>query len=202
MAVVSETNIANQALLLLGANTITDIDGTQPNAVVMELFFDDARDALLRKYIWKFAIKRVQITENVTAPVFGRARAFDLPADYLAPLPPYPEDDHMRLDWIVENGQIVSDESSPLDFRYIAKITDPLEMNVHFRQALSARLAILAAEKLTQSNSKIQNVSAIFDSAITEARMSNAIEQVNHQPPLDTWVTVREDSRDNTKSWH
>ena len=199
----SKITISNQGLLLLGASQITGFNDGSVNAEAIKLIYDDTRDSLLRTYPWRFATKRSQLTADVTAPVFGRARSFPLPGDYLAPLAPYPEDNFEQLDWIIEaNSKLLTDDSSPLDFRYIAKIEDPDCMDPLFRKALSARLAVELAEQLTQSSSKLQNVAAIFDRTIGEARQLNAFEAVNHQPPLDEWITARQRGRDNTRNWH
>lgn len=199
----SEVGIVNQALQLLGAASITALtDADDVNAVAANLIYEDTRDSLLRSYPWKFATKRTQITANTVAPAFGRARSFNLPDDYLAPLPPYPENHDINLDWIIEGEQILTNDSSPLDFRYTSQITDPDEMDPLFRKALSAQLAVELAEQLTQSNTKLANVAAIFDEAIATARRISAFEAVNHDPPVDEWVRNRQRGRDNTKNWH
>jgi len=198
----TEVTICNQALQLLGASTITSLTDGTPTANACTLIYEETRDALLRLYVWKFAIKRVQITENATAPTFGRNHAYDLPGDYLAPLAPYPELDVENLDWIREGRQILTNDTSPLDLRYIAQITEVEDMDVLFREALSARMAVKLCESLTQSNSKLENVSAIYKGVIDEARKMSAFEAVNPLPPLDSWISARTSGYDNTKSWH
>lgn len=198
----TETDIVNQGLLLLGASQIGSLSESSPNAIAANLIYADTRDALIRTYMWKFAIRRVQLNASGTPPIFGRSNAYDLPSDYLALLPPYPEDNLEQLDWIVENGQIVTDCSEPLDVRYIAQVTDTTKFDPLFRKALSAALALELAEQITQSNTKIANISTIFSNVVRDARQQNAFEQVNHLPPLDEWITVRQRGRDNTKTWH
>ncbi len=200
MAAVDD--IANQGLQLLGASQITTLGEGSVNANAMTLVFAPTRDALLRSHIWKFAIKRTSITKHVTSPTFGRANAFDLPSDYLGMLAPYPEDNFEALDWIVEGVQIITDNGSPLDFRYIAQITDPDKMDALFKKAWSAALAIECAELLTQSTSKLENVSKIFAKYISEARQASAFESVNHQPPEDSWISARDRGLDNTRSFY
>jgi hypothetical protein len=188
---------------MLGVAPITDVSDTTVEAVSMVEIFEDTRDALLSMYIWKFSIKRVQITKNATAPVFGRTNAFDLPADYLAPLPPYPEDNRQDLDWIIENGQIITDNSSPLDFRYIAQITDVDDMHVLFKKTLSAMLAEETAEILTQSNSKQEYALKRKEFWLTEAKKHGACETVSVLQPTDSWVSAREGYfDDNTKTFY
>lgn len=199
----SETDIANGALTLLGASKITSIDSaTEQNAIICTVFFDNSRDALIRKYQPRFATKRTSLTAHVTAPTFGRARAFDLPADYLAMLPPYPEDNLEALDWIREGAQILTDDASPLLIRYTAQITTTTLFDILFVKMLEAYLAMEMCEKITQSNSKYDRVKDIFLMAEEACRRANAFESVNPLPPEDSWVNARHGHTDNTKTWH
>lgn len=198
----NKVDIANQGLLLLGASQITNFNDGSPNANRVKLVYNDTRDSLLRAYPWKFATKLVQITEEATAPIFGRAHSYKLPGDYLKLLPPYPEDNWEMLDWIVEGNFISTDCSSPLDVRYTRRVEDPDCMDVSFRKALSALLAVELAEPITQSNSKLNNVAAIFERRIGEAKKASAFEKVNHLPPMDSWISVRQRGQDNTLTWH
>ena len=199
----SETDIANQALVLIGASKITDIDSaTEVNAVRVNTFFDSTRDALLRRYQPKFATKRTSITANVTPPAFGRANAYDLPSDYLAPLAPYPEDDILSLDWIIEGDQIVTDDASPLKLRYTAQITTTTSFDATFVKLLAAALAVECCEAITQSTSKKGAADEYFKKALAACVEANSFEQVNHITPEDSWVNIRFYGEDNTKSWY
>jgi len=197
------TEIANQALVILGASSISDITATaEPNAVIINTVYAETRDALTRLYQPKFATQRVAIVANITAPTFGRARAYDLPALYLALLPPYPEDHLETLDWIIEGSQILSDDSTPLDLRFTAQITDVTKFDPTFVKMLAAALAVECVEKITQSTSKWERANAMFDAALTAARRANSFEQVTPLPPEDGWVHVRHRGTDNTRTWH
>lgn len=78
---ITETNIVNQSLIALGARLITDLDtDTSKRATVMRELYEIKRNYLLRKFHWKFAVKRAQLTPieyklnfdtMVTAPVVG-----------------------------------------------------------------------------------------------------------------------------------
>ena len=194
--------ISNQGLQLLGASRIVGFNDGTVNGDAVGLIYEDTRDALQRDYPWTFCIKRVQLSTLGTTPLFDRARAFVLPGDYLSPLAPYPEANIEQLDWIIEAGQLITNDSSPLDFRYVAKVDDPDLFDPLFRKALSAALALELVEVITQSNTKLQNITSIFDRVISKAHKSNAIEKVNHLPPEDSWVSVRRKGRDNTRTWH
>lgn len=201
MASAVEILIANQALVLLGAARITDFTDGSVNGNTIDVMYEPTKEALLTEYPWKFAIKRVALTADATAPIFGRARRFALPADYLSPLAPYPEDNFEELDWIIESGFIITDDSSPLNFRYIYGVTDATLFDPLFKKALAARLALEMCEQITQSNTKLASISELYERAITLARQKNAFEQANHLPPPDRWITCRTMGRNNTRSW-
>ena len=57
---VTKTNIVNQALIKIGCLVVTDVDtDSTKRATTMKEIYDIKRNWLLRKYPWKFAIKRV-----------------------------------------------------------------------------------------------------------------------------------------------
>lgn len=95
------------------------------------------------------------------------------------------------LDWVIEGRQIITNDSAPLDVRYVYNVTDPNEMDSLFREALSAKLAEALCEEITQSNTKMATVVTAYKDIVAEARRANAIEKVAEQPPEDSWVTCR-----------
>lgn len=155
----------------------------------------------IRKHFWNFSIKRAVLPANATPPAFGKGNYFPLPGDFLmlapvdqafatsagGPMMGNPE----LNDWQIEGNQIASNDTSPLHIRYVS--SDLLEslFDVSFAEALSAALALATCEELTQSNSKLQNISKIYDDAIKMARKRNAFENRGVQAPVDTWITAR-----------
>lgn len=187
----SEVDICNRALQKLGAERIQSLAQDHRNARACAAAYESVRDAELRAHPWSFSVKRAQLAADSDAPSFGRANAFQLPADCLRLLSPYPEDNLNSLDWQIEGRAIYTDDDAPLEIRYVAQITDPNVMDVLFREALAAKLALELCEELTQSNTKKQLLKQDYKEAILEARRTNAIERVSAEPPEDTWITVR-----------
>lgn len=187
----SNADIANRALQKLGAKRITILTEDSRNARAVNAAFETLKEAELREHPWNFAIKRVQLAAETTAPPFGRARYFQLPSDFLRILPPDPEYNMNDLDWQIEGRLIATNDSAPLDVRYIYNVTDPNTMDVLFRECFAARIAMELCEELTQSNTKKAAAEADYDNAIAKAKRTNAIERVAAKPPEDTWVTVR-----------
>lgn len=187
----SKVEIANRGLQLLGAKRITSFTEDSRNARAINAAYEPVKLALLRKHTWGCATTRTQLAANSTAPAFGKENSFALPADWVRSLPLDPDYQTNDDDRVVEGRNILTNESAPLDLRYIYNITDPNEMDPLFREALATALAEALCEEITQSNTKMQTAMAAHDKAIAEAKRANAIEKPADQPPDDTWVTVR-----------
>lgn len=188
----SVVGICNRALQKLGAKRIVSLtDENSSNARACNVAYETVRDAELRAHPWSFAIKRAQLAADSSTPEFGRANSFPLPSDFLCLREPYPEDNSLDHDWQIEGRKILTDEDAPLNLRYTAKVTDPNDMDVLFRESLATKLALELCEEITQSNSKKESLRQDYKEIIREAKRSNAIERPASQPPEDTWVTIR-----------
>jgi len=166
----------------------------------------------LRKNYWNFAIARAQLAASAVTPPFGKSYYYPLPPDFLCLAPP----DQVFgvagggtlagnqilagtpiitgspiLDWQIEGNQIASNQVSPLNLRYISMNVTEAMFDPCFDEAFSAALALETCEELTQSNTKIQYISQLYDSAIEIAKQRNAFEGRPIQPPTDTFVIAR-----------
>lgn len=187
----SEVEICNRALQKLGAGRIASLIENSTAARACNTAYEPLRDAELREHTWNFAKDRAQIAADAVEPVFGKARSFTLPSNCLRVLPPYPAMNMNDRDWVIEGRKIYTDDSAPLDLRFIKQVTDPNEMDPLFREALAARMAKEMCEALTQSNTKWQLQEADYKNTIAKAKRTNAIESVPQDPPEDSWITVR-----------
>lgn len=187
----SKVEIANRALQILGAKRIVSLTEDSRNARAINAAFEPVKRAELRKHPWCFAIRRVQLAASSTAPAFTKGNSFPLPSDFIRLLPPDPEDNMNDLDWNIEGRNIITNDSAPLDVRYIYDVTDVNEMDVLFRESLAAKLAEQLCEEITQSNTKVATAGVFYKDVLAEARRTNAIEKVSDEPPEDEWVTCR-----------
>lgn len=181
----SVTLICNRALQIIGERRITNITEDSPQARDLNVAYEPLRDALLRSYFWNFAIKRARLAASVDTPEFGWNYQYPMPADFLRLIPDF------EYEYQVEGSTILSNDSGPLDIRYIRRVTDPNAFDPLFAEALSAKLASELAEIRTQSNSKKEYAEQLFREKITEARRVSAFEQPSLTPPEDDWVSVR-----------
>lgn len=187
----SVVEICNGALIRLGASTITLLTDNTVGAKAVNAVYDRKRRELLRQHPWNFAIVRGSLAADATAPIFGKNNSFTLPADFLRLLPPDPCFNYNDLDWQIEGRAILSDDAGPINVRYISDVTDPNKMDALFRETLSLDIANEICEKLTQSNTKKQDISNDRLAMIREAKRTNAIENRPAVAPQDTWITKR-----------
>jgi len=187
----SNVEIANRALQLLGAKRITSLDEDSRNARAINAAFEPVKLAELRKHPWNFAIKRASLAASATEPLFTKDNSFPLPSDFVRLAEQDPEDLTNDLDWQIEGRNIITNDSAPLEIRYIYNVTDPNEMDVLFRESFAAKLAEVLCEEITQSNAKKADAKETYKEIIAEAKKANAIERHSQNPPEDTWVTVR-----------
>lgn len=196
----SVIQIANRALTKLGAARIISLgdDNKQSRAVLS--CFDDLRDDELRSHRWSFAMKRTSLAADSEAPAFGFTYAYTLPADFLRldlvndEFPAVVMDNYIGMEtneYAIEGNKILANMAAPLKLRYIARIEDPNQMDVNFREALSCRIAAELAEDLTQSNQKRELAWNEYKQAVSRAIRTNAIEKPPMMQGDNQWIMSR-----------
>lgn len=186
----NETTISNRALQRLGASRITSLEENSPNARACLAAFYHVLDAMIEEHNFSFSFTRVEVAADADAPAFGRARSFSLPADCIAILPPYPEENLNDRDWIVEGRKIYTDDTDPLYLRYKRR-PGVDEMTPLFREAFAMKLAEALCEEITQSNTKKQDITNDALLALIKAKRADARSKVSGEPPEDSLITVR-----------
>lgn len=114
----------------------------------------------------------------------------------IGPIPSSPNNSVQYNDWQIESYPgggiaIASSNPAPLYMRYVSLDLVEASYDPCFAEAFSAMLAMEVCEELTQSNTKLQNISKVYDDAIKQAKRRNAFEEMPVQPPVDPWILVR-----------
>lgn len=187
---VNQISICNSALIKVGADRISSITQDTRSAVLLNAIWDQVRDAVLRAHPWNFAIKRVTLNPTGTAPEYEYDYAFDLPNDCLRVL----EHQYNDVDFIVENGQILTDEAT-FPCRYIYRNDDPSDWDACFAEALSWRLARELAYAITQSSTLADQCEKSYMKALAEARSMDGTEGVIKGLVSDEWTNARRSGR-------
>lgn len=200
----SQVDVCNQALIKIGAGTISSLaDGTK-QADLLSAIWNTKRDSELSAHPWTFAIKRVSLPASATAPAgTDWGYAYPLPADYLSMV--QVGDSYVYYDsssgddpdsggplFGIEGGSILSSVTSPLFIRYIYRVTNTGLFPALFCEALACRLAAELAEPLTQNLSKREAAWAEYKQAIRTAKRVNAIEIPPQRTPPSSWVRALE----------
>lgn len=194
----SQIDICNKALTKIGAARIVALTDEVRQARTLSAIWDMTRDVELAAHPWSFAIKRASIPALSTAPAFGWARAFPLPTDFLRTVEvgedytlylPNESGPYFSIEQAPDGSgtAILCDEASPLNMRYISRVTNPGLFPVLFAEALSCRLAAELALESTDSQGDRKGAWEEYGMAISEARRANAIEKPPQRQVDDAW---------------
>lgn len=183
---MSEVQICNVGLIALGESTITALTDNVKAARLCNTIYHDKRDALLRSFDWKFAMKRSTLAPDVAVPEYEWDHQFTLPAACLRLLEVYPS----YVPYRVEKNKILCNETV-LYIKYIYQVTDTTEMDSTFREALSAMIAKELAIPLTDSQRKSEAMEALYEVKLGDARFAGSIEDVNEKLEAEDWLESR-----------
>jgi hypothetical protein len=76
-------SICSDALMLLGAQTISSFNDGTDRANFCDRIYPDTRDTTLMMFPWSFAYKRAQLSKLLTTPNSEYANQFQMPGDRL-----------------------------------------------------------------------------------------------------------------------
>lgn len=185
--------ICNRALVKLGAAEIMGLEDDSKSARIMRALYSHYLLTELSAYRWSFAISRLLLPRVDAAPVFGYQNLYMLPHDYLSLIEVGGVDVSLakNIRWEVEQRQLLTDLSAPLQIRYVRAEGDVSKFSPLFKEAFSCRLALEGCEALTQSNTKKQLLLQDYDEAIRKARMNDAIEKMPEKIVKGEWLNAR-----------
>lgn len=191
----SEVQICNLALLKFGTLTITSLNDSTKEARACKVLYPLMRDELLHAHPWNFAMKRADISAQLAAtPAFEWDYAYTIPADCLRVWELYGTD----AEWVVENGQLLTNQDEEIYIRYIFQVTTTGNFNPSFVNCLATRLGAELAAKLADDNKlRLSLLEELHKIQLPAAYTLNAIEGNRPQPkgeqPLDegnfSWQT-------------
>lgn len=174
--------ICNRALDMLGAEPVTSLDDDTKAARLCARNYEPVRDAVLRAYPWNAAIRRTSLAALSEAPAWGYARQFQLPEG------PDPEpclrllaidgESEFGLRYKIEGRRILTSEPAPLRILYIARLSDPSQLDPMLADVIATRLAADLSYSLTASAALGQTLMGIYQAKLNEARMTDAEEGI------------------------
>ena len=170
----STVDICNGALNQLGATTILSLTEDSKNARLCNSRYTQVRDAVFRSHPWNCLQQRVELAQSTITPAWGYSFKYDLPGDCLRLLRILDYDSDHK----VEGRSILSNNSS-MKILYISRVTDPNQYDELLRETLSAALAADIAYAITSNNTTQQNMIALYQEKLRDARFVDSTEGYN-----------------------
>ena len=153
----TSVSIANNALTLLGANTISSFtDGTKASGIANNMY-EFVKKHTLSMYPWKFALKKVQLAQDSTTPVNEWNYQYTLPTDAVSSLPVAVfftgnANAPKQLDFEIYGNKLVTN-SNTVYIDYVYDVTEA-NMPTYFVTLLVYQLAWHLAEPITDQTTK------------------------------------------------
>ena len=174
----SAVDIANSALNLLGASTISAFTDDSKNARLINQRYENVRNRVFRSHAWNCLHKRVQLAQNSTAPVIEYTYAYALPSDCLRVLKVHngtTDSIQSAIDYKLEGRNIVTDEGT-VYLIYVALDTDPNNYDSYLQESISHQLAADLCYAITNNATLANNYMARAVERLREARFIDASE--------------------------
>lgn len=183
------TQIANSALIKLGATTISSITDSLREASLARERMIPTIHRLLRDHCWHFATKMVQLPPILDPGEIGDwTYAFQIPADCL----------RLRklsvAEYEVVGDRILSDEST-IHLRYTQRLVDNAEapglLPDDFADAVALFLAYEIAPSVTNSLQMRDDMLAAGNRTLAFARFNGAVEVPQLTTNSSEWLDAR-----------
>ena len=174
----SAVDIANSALNLLGASTISAFTDDSKNARLINQRYENVRNRVFRSHAWNCLHKRVQLAQNSTAPVIEYTYAYALPSDCLRVLKVHngtTDSIQSAIDYKLEGRNIVTDEGT-VYLIYVALDTDPNNYDSYLQESITHQLAADLCYAITNNATLANNYMVRADERLREARFIDATE--------------------------
>ena len=175
---ITQVDIANEALDLVGASTILSLNDPTPEARIVARHLWVTIDRVLQSYPFVCALKTVSLDPD-RAISLPNGQAFRLPEDCLRTH--QIDADHWQQKQVDGRPCLTVADAGTVSLRitYVARLSDPNQLDPLVRELIALELAIKIAASLTESP---QRISALTRKAVhvrklaqlTDARQQSA----------------------------
>lgn len=199
----SETEIANLAISHLGVGKeISDLttDRSQ-EALACRRFYATARDQVLRDFAWPFAMKTVALglVEEDPNDEWGYSYRYPSDAVELRRIISGERNDNRqgRVPYRIgrdASGLLIFTDEEDAELEYTLRETDTGRYPADFVMALSLRLAVYIAPRLTAGDPFKLSMRALdlYNYELSQARANAANEEQPEEPPESEFIRERE----------
>jgi hypothetical protein len=171
-------DICNDALILIGDDTVLSIDPPDDNdrARACKRLYPRIRDEVLRAYPWNCAKTRATLTRLAATPTWGYTYQFQLPTLPYCLRVLSTDMDEYGFAYKIEGRVLLTDEDA-VNILYIARVTDPAQFDSLLMGAMTARLAAELCTTLTGDAVKSKEMWNLYFAKLTEAQQVDGMEQ-------------------------
>lgn len=183
----ADIDIINAALNKLGEQVLTSVADVSVAGRLATATYSIYRDALLREHDWNFATKRASLTALAETPVWEFDFQYNLPGDCLRLIE---IENPSQCKYRNEGRKILTDLTSPLKIKYVGSV-EVGEMDATFFEALAQRLAMEWAEPISQTNSKTEMMTVLYQRKLQVAKVADGQTDQNQTMVTDDFVQAR-----------
>ncbi len=168
----TDLSICSNALLKLGAESITSYGDGTAEAEIASALYPLVRDSLLSSYPWKFAVAQKKLQRLADKPVADYSYAYLLPNDFLRVISAGEGGRGQGIEYAINENRLHTNKSEVV-LTYIFRPAESL-FPPFFCEALVAKLAAEFCLPLTESTSRAEMLAKISDDLIAKARLTDA----------------------------
>lgn len=176
--------------------SIQNANQTDKNTVILNEFYDSAKEQVLKDFDWNFAnsYRELALTGNIPAnPKF--LYEYDYPNDciFARELISYIDDKIVEFEVAAnKTGQkVINTNLTPAILRYTRQVDNEILYSTEFAMALCWYLAFLAAPAITGNRNIQSDCLRIYTSILAKAKSINASEGYIKNDDYCSWYEVR-----------
>ncbi len=199
----SETEISNMAISHLGVGKeIADLDTeTSAEAKACRRFYDIARDTVLRDFEWPFATKIASLGLVESDPNTEWDYSYRYPSDCITLRRILSGVRQDTLDSKVpykiaqdSSGRLIFSDEENASVEYTVKVTDPAKYTPDFTLALSYRLAVYIAPRVTRGDpfKLMEKAMGMYMDIIGDAKANAYNEEQDDVKPESEFIRARD----------
>lgn len=178
---LTKTEIANQALAILSAGTITNFDDDDDEkSRVISGVFDQVAKQVIRSHRWSCCIRRATLARLAESPTktatFGYKYKYQLPADNLRFLDLNGEPWKDKTRGLDINGLELHTNETAANIRYVAWVSNVAEWDVLLGEAVAVKLAMRIARRITSDGISSEELYKLYRHTVAHAQHVDAME--------------------------
>jgi hypothetical protein len=171
----SKVQICSNALLLIGSQTINDLDEPNDRARTAANLYPFIFERVLRDHSWNCAKRRVVLNPETATPAFDWAYSFALPGDWVRNIQVGYLDGGINGSWVsgddyIMEGRRILSNANALPLVYISNLTTENLFDASLTYAMTLAMSAAMAYPITKSTSQQQAQETLYQNWLKRAR--------------------------------